>query len=173
MKKFTPTYYAQTLYDIPPSFFLKVGTTTLVIDLDNTLAAYDEVEATVKTITYVRALEAAGLRVLLVSNNREPRVKTYALSLDVPYLAKAYKPLKRRLVKYLKQYNVDKSDVMMVGDQLLTDVFCANNLGVKIILTEKLVERDQITTRFNRLLDRPLRKRLHKKGKLKEWHEHG
>ena len=172
MKKFTPTYYAQTLYDIPAHFFTKIGVKTLVIDLDNTLAAYDELVATDATIAYVKSLEAAGLQVLLVSNNRPERVKTYADSLGVPYLAKAYKPLKRRLVKYLRTYEVNKADVMMVGDQLLTDVFCANNLGVKIILTEKLVERDQITTRFNRLLDRPLRKHLKRKGKLKEWHEH-
>lgn len=59
----------------------------------------------------------------------------------------------------------------MVGDQILTDVFCGNTLGVKIMLTDKLVEEDQWTTRINRLLDRPLRNKLRAKGKLKEWNE--
>lgn len=173
MKKFTPTYYAQSIYEIPATFFKEEGVETLVIDLDNTLAAYDEHLPTPKTIEYIESLVKSGLRVFLISNNRAGRVKEYAEALNLPYLAKAYKPLTRKIKKFLQKSGVSRQNLMMVGDQILTDVFCARNLGVKIILTEQLVERDQFTTRFNRLLDRPIRRKLKRQGKLKEWHTHG
>jgi predicted HAD superfamily phosphohydrolase YqeG len=64
-----------------------------------------------------------------------------------------------------------KKDTILIGDQLLTDVFVANRLGIRVILTEKLVKEDQWTTRFNRMIDKPLRRYLKKKQKLKSWRE--
>ncbi len=173
MKKFIPTYYARSVYEIEPSFFISEGVKTLLIDLDNTLASYDELLPSAETIEYINKLKAANLAVYIVSNNRDKRVREYAEALGVPYLAGVRKPFAGKLRRYLQKEGVALRDVMMIGDQLLTDVFCANNLGVKIILTEQIVERDQWTTRFNRLLDRPIRKKLQKNGKLKEWNKHG
>ena len=58
---------------------------------------------------------------------------------------------------------------MFVGDQLVTDVLAAKGAGLRIILTEKIVKEDQFTTHFNRLIDRPIRSYLRKKGKLPDW----
>ena len=59
----------------------------------------------------------------------------------------------------------------MIGDQIVTDISCANGAKVKSVLTEKLVPEDQPTTRFNRLFDNPLRKKLKKKNLLKDWRQ--
>lgn len=169
MAKFIPTYYAKNLYAVDPAFFVEIGVKVLVLDLDNTLASYKEKEASTTTINYLEQLKEKGLKVYLVSNNKGPRVKHYAESANLEYIAGAKKPLTKNIRKFLKSKNISLSDVMMVGDQLLTDVFCANNLGVKILLTDKLVAEDQWTTRFNRMIDRPIRRRLHRKNKLEEW----
>ena len=58
---------------------------------------------------------------------------------------------------------------MLVGDQLMTDTLAAKGAHIRIVLTEKIVKEDQFTTHFNRLLDRPIRKHLKKKGKLLDW----
>lgn len=171
MRKFIPTYYAKHLYTVTPAFFKEIGIETLVLDLDNTLASYRELTASKETLAYLDALKKTGLTLFLVSNNKGQRVQTYATSAGLLYLAGARKPLTKRLRTFLKNKNVNLNTVMMVGDQLLTDVFCANNLGVKILLTDPLVKEDQWTTHFNRLLDRPIRKRLKAKNKLKEWHD--
>ena len=76
------------------------------------------------------------------------------------------KPFKKKILKYISNNNLNKENVILVGDQLLTDVFCGNNAKIRVILTDPIVKKDQWTTRFNRLLDRPLRKRLRKKGVL-------
>ncbi|MFA5660552.1 MAG: YqeG family HAD IIIA-type phosphatase [Bacilli bacterium] len=171
MRKLTPTYYAKNLYVVDPLFFKEIGIETLLLDLDNTLASYRELTASQATLVYLEKLINAGLKVYLVSNNKGERVKTYAQSAGLSYIAGARKPLTKRIRQFLEKEKVNLGTVMMVGDQLLTDVFCANNLGVKILLTDQLVKEDQWTTRFNRLLDRPIRKRLKAKNKLKEWHD--
>jgi len=58
---------------------------------------------------------------------------------------------------------------MLVGDQLITDVLAGRGAHIRVILTEKIVKEDQWTTRFNRLLDYPIRRYLSKKGLLPDW----
>jgi len=173
VKKFVPTYYAKNIYEVDPIFFKAIGVETVLLDLDNTLASYKELTASDRTKEYLKKLLDLGLKVYLVSNNRGKRVKEYAESANLKYIAGARKPLRSRTKKFLKNEEIDLKGVMMVGDQILTDVYFANRLGVKILLTDKLVSEDQWTTRFNRIIDRPLRRRLHRKNKLKEWHTYG
>lgn len=171
MSKFIPTYHALNLYVVPPQFFKDQGVKTLVLDLDNTLASHKDMVASKETKAYIESLKSLGIRVFIVSNNKGPRVKSYASSVGLKYIAGARKPLTSKIRKFLKKEGASLNEVMMVGDQLLTDVFCANRLGVKILLTDKLVESDQWTTKINRIFDRPLRKRLKRKNKLKEWND--
>ena len=41
MKKFVPTYYASSIFDIDISFFVKKGYKCILTDLDNTLDVYN------------------------------------------------------------------------------------------------------------------------------------
>ena len=72
--------------------------------------------------------------------------------------------------KDLKNLNIDET--ILVGDQLLTDVLMANKIGLKVILTEKIVKEDQWTTRFNRIREKGKRKKLCKLKLLKDWSEY-
>ena len=65
--------------------------------------------------------------------------------------------------------NYKPEETMLVGDQLMTDVLAGRGAHIRVMLTEKVVKEDQFTTHFNRLLDRPIRKHLKKKGKLPDW----
>ena len=100
-------------------------------------------------------------------------LKKFADAVGLTFISGARKPLVFKIRKFLKKEGVALDSLMMIGDQILTDVFCANSLGVKIILTEKLVERDLWITKFNRGLDTYLRRRLVKKNLLKEWDGNG
>ena len=71
--------------------------------------------------------------------------------------------------RFLKEKGIQPEEAMLVGDQLMTDVLAAKGAHIRIILTEKIVKEDQFTTHFNRLLDRPIRRHLKKKGKLPDW----
>ena len=71
----------------------------------------------------------------------------------------------------INKRGLKKEEVMLVGDQMMTDVIAARGAKIRVVLTEKVVKEDQWTTHFNRLFDRPMRKHLAKKGELIDWRE--
>lgn len=162
-----PNYYARNIFDIPTSFFLEHNFKFILCDLDNTLDQYDTLIPSLRVRKLKEEYVTAGLEIIIISNNTEKRVKHYAGSLNVKYLAKAGKPFGKRLSNYLNKLAINKKECILLGDQLLTDVPCSLRAGIKVILLDPISKKDQITTRFNRLLDRPRRKKLIKLGKLK------
>lgn len=165
----TPYAHAPNIYDINPSFFKKEHIEVILCDLDNTLDSYRAMSPRQEAFKFKNELDKLGIKLIIISNNREKRVKPYAEKLGVAYLSKAGKPFKKRISRFLKENCYNLSDVLLVGDQLMTDIKCAARLGIKSILTEKLVQEDQWTTHINRLFDRPLRRRLLKRGLLIDW----
>ena len=168
-KKFIPFAHAQSVYEIPLDFYKKQSVKVLLIDLDNTLDSYRLSLPTERAINLLNALKETGLIVVIVSNNRGKRVKTYASAANTTCINSACKPFAGKIKKFLKENNYSPEETMLVGDQLMTDVLAAKGAHIRVILTEKIVKEDQFTTHFNRLLDRPIRKHLVKKGKMPDW----
>ena len=168
-KRFIPYAHAQSIYEISTDFFLRNNVHLLIIDLDNTLDSYRLYEPTPRAIDLIADIKAAGITPVVVSNNTAKRVGQYAEKLGIDYLSSARKPFSRKLKNFLKERNVSPEEVMLVGDQLMTDVLAAKGAHIRVVLTEKIVKEDQFTTHFNRLLDRPIRAHLRRKGKLPNW----
>lgn len=171
MKNFVPFAHAKSLYEIEPEFFKSNGVTTLLVDLDNTLDSYKLHKPSDKAKELVKKLQDSGFNVVIISNNKHDRVKEYADEIGVDFTWMTGKPFPRKINKYVKEHNLNKENVMVVGDQLMTDTLAGNRAKIRVVLTEKIVKEDQPTTRFNRIFDRPIRKRLAKKGLLVDWRE--
>jgi HAD superfamily phosphatase (TIGR01668 family) len=169
--RFVPTFYAPTLFEVTPEFFQRQHIQYVCCDLDNTLAPFDEMTPRPKVKQWVKTLIDAGLTFLIISNNDEQRVQPFAASLGVDYLAKTGKPFKDKLLIFLKQKGYPKDKVMIIGDQLLTDVWLANRLGMKSLFTEKLVPYDHWPTRPNRLLESLLKRRYHRQHRFTHWRD--
>lgn len=170
-KRFIPYAHAVSVFEIDPSFFQKENVEVLLIDLDNTLDSYKTKTPSQRTIDFVKKMHDANIKVIITSNNRGKRVSTYANALNVPYIANLKKPFAKKLNIFLSNNNFHKENVMMIGDQVLTDIGAGNGAGIKTILVEKLVKEDQFTTHFNRLLDTPMRKHLRKNNLLINWRD--
>ena len=168
-KRFIPFAHAQSIYEVPSDFFVKNGVSLLLIDLDNTLDSYRLRQPTERAVNVIKAIKETGVTPVIVSNNREKRVKGYANEAGVECIFSAHKPFSRRIRNFLKEKGVSNDEVMLVGDQLMTDVLAAKGAHIRVLLTEKVVKEDQWTTHINRLFDRPIRKHLKKKGKLPDW----
>jgi HAD superfamily phosphatase (TIGR01668 family) len=167
--RWLPTFYARQLFEVTPAFFKKQKIKFLCCDLDNTLAPFDEFTPRPEVKKWVQSLIDAGLTFLIISNNDEQRVKPFAESLGVDYLAKTGKPFKDKLLIFLKQKGYPKDKVMVIGDQLLTDVWLANRLGMKSLFTEKLVAYDHWPTRPNRIIESFLKRRYHRQQRFNHW----
>ena len=168
-KRFIPFAHANSIYEIPVDFYQQNGVTLLLIDLDNTLDSYRLYTPTDRAVTLIDNLRKANITPVIISNNRGKRVSSYANALGLEYIHSARKPFSTRIKKFLKERGVPLENIMFVGDQLVTDVLAAKGAGLRIVLTEKIVKEDQFTTHFNRLIDRPIRRYLRKKGKLPDW----
>ena len=168
-KSFVPFAHAQSVYEIPVDFYQQQGVKLLLIDLDNTLDSYRLFVPTERAVKLLTSLKETGLNVVIVSNNRARRVQNYASSAGCACISSARKPFAGRIKKFLKENNYLPEETMLVGDQLITDVLFGKHAHVRVVLTEKVVKEDQFTTHFNRLLDRPIRKHLRKKGRLPDW----
>ncbi len=168
-KKFIPFAHSASIYEIEYDFYKRNGIKTLFMDLDNTLDSFKAKHPQERTINYVKGLIENGIKPIIISNNRPNRVSGYANELGIEFLASARKPFSRRIKAEMSKRNLDPNEVMLVGDQMMTDVLAGRGANIKVVLTEKIVKEDQITTHFNRLFDRPIRKYHKKRGNLVDW----
>ena len=174
LKRFLPTFYAKRVFSIPLTTLYQKGYRYLFIDLDNTLAAFDEPLPSQLTLAFLQACDHAGFTVTLTSNNKPSRVAPFANACQIPYLASVGKPFSRDILKYCEEKGYAKDKVIVIGDQLLTDVWFANRLGYASLFVEKLVPRDHWPTRINRIIETPIKrywKRHHQLIPLEENHE--
>ena len=163
--------HARSIFEVDIEFFKKHNVKTLLMDLDNTLDSYRLYIPTERSREFIQKLIDNGITPFIISNNRGKRVSSYANALGIEYMHSSAKPFGFRMKKLIKQKNWDVNELMMVGDQMLTDAGMANSANIRFLLTDKIVKEDQWTTHFNRLFDRPMRKHYAKKGKIIDWRE--
>ena len=171
LKRFIPFAHAQSIFEIDLNFYKKLGIKYVFVDLDNTLDSYKQATPLEPAKKLKADLEKEGIELIIVSNNRGKRVQKYSKELGVKHWSTLAKPFAVRICKIMKRLNINKDEVIMIGDQIVTDISCANGAKIKSVLTEKLVKEDQPTTRFNRLFDNPLRRKLKRKNLLKDWRQ--
>lgn len=169
MKKYIPYCTAKSIYEIDTDFFKKIGISFLLIDLDNTLDSPHTAHPTIETKKLIKKIKDNGLIPIIISNNNRKRVSLYANDLGVEYLHHSFKPFTFRIKRYIKSKNISLKSVIIIGDQIMTDVLCANNLKVKCVLTSPLYEKEQLITFFTRKIDIHYRKKLDRLKLTDDW----
>jgi uncharacterized protein len=169
-RKFLPSEFVKSVFDISPERLLEKGIRGIITDLDNTLVEWDRPEATPKLVIWLKSMKDAGIQVTIVSNNNELRVKSFADPLGIPFIYKARKPMGKAFLKALHTMDVKREEVVVIGDQLLTDVVGGNRIKLHTILVVPVAKSDGFFTRFNRLVERRIFKALKRKGYV-TWEE--
>lgn len=149
-----PTWLVQAVYGLTPAHLQQQGIKAVLCDLDNTLIAWNNPDGTKQLHDWLNEMQQAGLIVMVVSNNNHERVKRALAKLELPFVARALKPLPIGINRAIKQLGLRRSEVVMVGDQLLTDVLAGNVARIKTILVKPLVETDAWNTRITRFFER-------------------
>lgn len=163
---FLPNKHVQSVYDITPKFLQEKNKKGIIVDLDNTLVPWNVSHATEEVVTWLRAMEASGLKVTIFSNNNEERVRIFSEPLNIPFIHKANKPLRHKFQRAQKLMGLEKDEVVVIGDQLLTDILGGNRAGFYTILVLPIIQTDAPITQFNRRMERMLLNKLYKEGKL-------
>ncbi|MFT8310016.1 MAG: YqeG family HAD IIIA-type phosphatase [Sporolactobacillus sp.] len=170
LRKFLPEEHVETILDIKPDKLKQRGIKALVTDLDNTLIAWNESDVTPQLVRWFSSLEKAGISVMILSNNSEKRVKLFSNSAGVSYIYRARKPLPFAFRRAMKIMNVTRDQMVVVGDQLMTDVWGGNQVGAHTILVTPIASTDGRATKMNRHLERFIFSLMRRKGWLK-WEE--
>ena len=163
-KKFLPSEFVKSVFDISPERLLEKGIRGIITDLDNTLVEWDRPDATPKLVNWLKSMKDAGIQITIVSNNNELRVKSFADPLGIPFIYKARKPMGKAFRKALHTMDVKREEVVVIGDQLLTDVVGGNRIKLHTILVLPVAKSDGFFTRFNRLVERRIFKALKRRG---------
>ena len=149
--------------DISPEFLLELGVRALLIDIDNTLAPYEQPEPDEVTVAWFEALRAAGISASLISNNQPPRVELFNQKLGLDAYPDAHKPSGKVLRLAMQKMGSDATNTAVIGDQLLTDALAAHRLGLRAIILPPIKDKTSLFFKTKRFLERPVLKHFFKK----------
>ncbi|MFD1455607.1 YqeG family HAD IIIA-type phosphatase [Levilactobacillus lanxiensis] len=168
---FKPTWMVTNIYDLTPADLRANGIKVVLTDLDNTLIAWNNPDGTPELHHWLNLLELAGIQVIVVSNNSRARVDRAVAPFNLPYIHRALKPFALGLNRALRRWHLRRDEVVMVGDQLLTDVWAAHHSGVRSVLVKPILKSDAWITKGNRLLEKVVMWRLHRSYPELTWQE--
>ncbi|HLR61097.1 MAG TPA: YqeG family HAD IIIA-type phosphatase [Lentibacillus sp.] len=167
---FLPNEHVKSIFDISPEALKEKGIKGIITDLDNTLVAWDVANATPEITKWFQQMKDHNIKVTIISNNKWERVKIFSEPLDTPFLFSARKPLSQAFKKAAKEMKLQKNEIVVIGDQVLTDVLGGNMAGFYTILVVPIVQTDGKVTRINRKIERRILSYMRKKGKI-SWEE--
>jgi hypothetical protein len=151
---FTPDFYYESVFIIPYEELWKKNIRGLIFDIDNTLTRFDEKQPSAKIVALLKKLERMGFRLCLVTNNTNKRLRHFNENLDYPGIANAIKPLTRGLKYAMETMGTKPPHTVMIGDQLLSDIWAGKNAKVTTILVKPLSDKDFILVRWKRIIER-------------------
>ncbi len=150
-----PERFVKSAYKVDYDDLYRRGYRGLIFDIDNTLVPHDA-PATARAAMLVRKLRKRGFCVEIVSNNEEPRVKSFAEGVGCDYVYKAGKPKCGGYLEAVRKMGLRREAVMVIGDQLFTDIWGANRSRMHNILVGRISFREPPHIHLKRILEYPL-----------------
>lgn len=152
IERFYPDVYLDSAYEINYEELYEQGYRGVIFDIDNTLVPHGA-PADARSIALFARLQRIGLKSVLLSNNKEPRVKMFNDKVHSRYIFKAGKPAVKSYHKAMEMMETDAASTFFVGDQLFTDVWGAKKAGIKTFLVKPIHPREEIQIVLKRRLE--------------------
>lgn len=160
-----PSRLFESYRAITPELLRRLGVTLLLSDLDFTLAPKSVRRPDPALRAWIEELKAAGVQVMIVSNNRSgTRVTEFCADLGIPYQGHAGKPSTRGLRAAMARAGADRAHTAMLGDKLLTDMLAANRAGVLALMVEPAGGAVTVWQKVLHTLQAPFKAACRKRG---------
>lgn len=153
LEKFYPDEYLDSVYEINFEALYQSGCRGVIFDIDNTLVSHGA-PADAKAVALFTHLKELGFRCMLLSNNKEPRVKMFNDAVQVSYIHRAGKPKAAGYRKAMERMGTDTDSTIFVGDQIFTDIYGANLAGIKSYLVKPIHPKEEIQIVLKRYLEK-------------------
>lgn len=170
LKKFLPDEHVPSIFDITPQKLSKMGIKGVITDLDNTLVEWNRADATPELMQWIEQMRDEGIVITVVSNNNERRVRQFSDPVPLPFIYKARKPMVKSFRRAMRDMQMQTDEIVIVGDQILTDVLGGNRLGAHTILVVPIARNDSWYTKVNRKMEQYILAWMKRKGMI-YWEE--
>lgn len=165
LEKFKPDMYKKDIYSIDYKKLKSMGIKCIMFDLDNTLVPYNVNKPSRKIKDMIERLKDKGFKIIIFSNASKKRLLPFKDKLEVDCSASSKKPCRKKYRKVLKEYKYKENEVAMVGDQIVADILGGNRVGILTVLVDPLQKKEYFFTKFNRIYEKLIMRRL-KRRKL-------
>jgi len=145
------------VFDIDFKKLKDKGFKAVIFDIDSTLVPHGS-DTTDDIDTLFKEIHSLDLKTLLLSNNSAERIESFNRNIKTTYIPLANKPYKSNFLKAIELLDVDKSEVVLIGDQLFTDVLGANLVGIPNILVQFLMYEHEVNIGKKRKVEKLLLK---------------
>ena len=152
-KSLYPDKYLKSTYAIDFEELYREGFRGILFDIDNTLVPHGA-PADVRAIRLFEKLRATGFQTCLISNNKEPRVKSFCEQVGSRYIYKAGKPLPKGYLDGIRKMGTTPENTLFVGDQIFTDVLGAKRAGLYTIMVAPIHPKEEIQIVLKRYLEK-------------------
>ena len=142
LERFYPGEYVDSTYAIDFDRLYEEGYRGVIFDIDNTLVPHGA-PADERACALFAHLKELGYHCMLLSNNKEPRVKMFNDAVNPANYRKA-----------MEQMGTDEKNTLFVGDQIFTDVYGANRTGIRTILVKPIHPKEEIQIVLKRYLEK-------------------
>lgn len=147
-----PSAVIRSVYDIDFKMLYSSGIRGIIFDIDNTLVPHGAPADERATALFAR-LRETGFETVLLSNNKEPRVRTFAEAVGSRYIFKGGKPSASGYMKAMTEMGTDMVSTVSIGDQIFTDTWGASNAGIRSILVHRIDCHEEIQIHLKRILE--------------------
>ncbi len=148
-----PDEYLQSAYQIDYAAFYQKGFRGIIFDIDNTLVPHGA-PADKRAVSLFVRLRELGFSCVLLSNNKEPRVKLFCDKVGADYIFKANKPKPSAYRRAMERMHTGRENTLFIGDQIFTDVAGANLCGIYSILVKPIHPKEEIQIVLKRYLEK-------------------
>ena len=165
MKVLVPKMYYSDIYQIDYELLKERKVKVLLFDMDNTCLAYKSDTYSLELGELFERLKKMGFVVCLFSNSiKASKVRRIARELEIDYNYFSRKPLGWGYKKMFRKYGVEAKEVVMVGDQLFTDILGGNRVGAVTVLVEPIDKKELSWTKGLRRVEKRVFEKMKEKG---------
>lgn len=140
IKKYIPDYLFHSVLDISPEDLKNRGIRLVAVDADNTLVYDNTIDFIDGAKDWVEKIRESGLQIAVVSNASPGRAEKISNHLGIKTYGACFKPSPRGIKRAARDFGVKTSEVVMIGDQISSDIVAANRCGAISIKTDKVAD---------------------------------
>lgn len=159
MSLLKPTRCFCKITDVDLNWLKSLKITTILVDVDNTISPPDENIFFDGFVDWLSQVKMHKIDVIIVSNNHKKRVEAVAAVLGIKFVSLSLKPLTFKVERFLRKIHIKKSETLIIGDQIFSDVLFANMFGIKSILLEpQAADRNKLSIKIKRKFEHIVKK---------------